>query len=168
MKKLLLATLLATVAAAHAQNTDPRKLEGINFECNIGSFKFLDCNGRLTFTFEGTVLLSEVKGDVTVNGNVKLEYENKKMQRKTYFGKGTVTVDGSWSGVQVFGKKFKGKFNGTGFVYLTAEFDQNLKTGLYWYDNSPDRKYPWYTTLTSIQLPPDSRLNAKPRARGSN
>lgn len=158
---------LMTLAPAFAQNaSDPTKVEGMHFTCNIGSFKLATCKGRAEFEFNGTALVSDLKGTVIPSGNIKVEYNDKTKNRVTYFGKGKLIVEGEWRGIQVFGKGFKGSFKGYGFMLVVGEFDQNLETGKWWWDSAPDKKFVWYTSLTTIQCPPNQAAGPKPQLRG--
>lgn len=143
------------------------KQDGITWNCNIGSYKFVTAKGRAVLNFDGTCVISDLEGKATPSGNIKVEWENKDMKRTSYFGKGQIIIEGRWSGVSVFGKSLSGHFNGYGFMYITGEFDQNLSTGTYWFDSNKTRKFPWFTSMTTVMLPPDPRINAKPQVRGS-
>lgn len=140
---------------------------GINFQCHVGSFKLIRCKGKAEFTFNGTVLISNLKGKETVVGNVKVEYDDKSKQRKAYFGKGKIVLDGEWTGVQAFGSDFKGRFAGVGFMRMVAEFDSKMQTGTFWYDDMPKDVQPWYTSTITVPIPPNRRtFGVEPKRRG--
>lgn len=159
-RSMLFAVCTVAVAAAHAQS------DTLNLECKLGSFKILDAKGEASFSFEGTMLLVGVKGDLKVEGNVKKEFDNPAMQRVAYFGKGKVTVKGSFRAIQWFGSNLKGYVKGTALVRLTGEFDQNLDTGFYWYGDKVAERMPWFTSGLTVPVPENPRWNPKPVRRG--
>jgi hypothetical protein len=56
--------------------------------------------------------------------------------------------------VQWFGRDLDAVWYGEGMARLVGEFDEDLKTGFYWYDD-PKIKFPWFpTAVTEIYLPP--------------
>lgn len=126
------------------------------FETNVGSFKILPKgpvipSGTLTMSFTGSVLISEMKGKVTPEGNVRREYYNKERGKEVWFGTGKLTIDGNFRAVQWFGRNLKAKFYGNGFVRLYGEFDKDLETGNYWFDPA-EKKY-WGTYGTGVSVP---------------
>lgn len=126
------------------------------FETNVGSFKILPRgqvipSGKLTLSFTGSVLISEMKGSIVPEGNVRREYFNEKRGKQVWFGTGKLTIDGNFRAVQWFGRNLKGFFNGNGFFRLYGEFDKQLETGNYWFDPK-DKKY-WGTYGTNVQVP---------------
>lgn len=167
MKRFVVALLpIIALAPALGQSQNAPEIDTLNFEANIGSFKMATCKGKAEFTFQGTALLADFKGTVTPVGDLKVEFDDKKKNRKTYFGKGKLILEGEWSAVQVFGKGFKGYFRGHGFVQMQGEFDKDLKTGTWWWSSSPDKKTAWFTSLMTVQCPPNAALNARPKLRG--
>lgn len=115
------------------------------FETNVGSFKILPRgdvlpSGDLSFSFTGSVLISELKGTVVPEGNVRREYFNKERGKEVWFGTGKLTIKGSFRAVQWFGRNLKAKFSGNGYMRLYGEFDKNLDTGYYWFDPK-DKKF---------------------------
>lgn len=151
-----------TVAVAGAQGLS----DTIHLQTSIGSFKMIDGKGTASFSFEGTVLLVDVQGSVKAEGNLRVEFDEPKMKRKAYYGKGKLTIQGSWRGIQWFGSNLLGSVKGTSKIRLTGEFDKNLSTGTYWYGNKTQDKLPWYTTGITVVVPEDPRLNPKPTRRG--
>lgn len=126
------------------------------FETNVGSFKILPRgdvlpSGDLSFSFTGSVLISELKGTVVPGGNVRREYLNKERGKEVWFGTGTLTIKGSFRSVQWFGRNLKAKFSGNGYMRLYGEFDKNLDTGYYWFD-AKDKKY-WGNYGTGFGVP---------------
>lgn len=139
------------------------KPQTLYFETNLGSFRSANGAGKLHFSFEGTVLIHNWDLDVkpkdiekapktykvTLQGKIRKEYE--RHGRAVYFGKGTITIEGSWRAVQWFGKNMKGYWTGQGAMSIVGEFDKQGNTGLYWYD--PARKNYWPTSLMELSLP---------------
>lgn len=143
--------LLALGPILSAQGA-PTRTDTIYFDSNIGSFKFLNSQGTLNFSFEGTVLISGYDGVVTATGALKKEYESKDKKRISYFGKGTLTLKGKWRGVQWFGRNMKGSFEGAGIMRMVGEFDRNMNTGHYWYKSAPEKQI-WYATGIERTIP---------------
>lgn len=158
------AALLAVASLCSAQRAQGSDL--INLRTSIGSFKLISGEGIASFTFEGTVLLIDVKGDVKVEGKVKKEFDDPKLKRKAYFGKGKITVNGSWRGIQWFGSNMQGTVKGKSIIRLAGEFDKNLDTGEYWFGNDTQNKRPWYTAGITVVVPEDLRMNPQPTRRG--
>ncbi|MDR3691313.1 MAG: hypothetical protein P4L46_18175 [Fimbriimonas sp.] len=122
----------------------------------LGSFKMLEYNddaqpeGHFEMSFSGTVLIDTTEAvkhnrnlttSVKVEGNVRreLQYHG----RDLYHGKGKLIVDGGWHAIEFFGEDLDAKLNGYAVFRLTGEFDKNLDTGYYWYDNG--KKFDWGT-----------------------
>jgi hypothetical protein len=54
---------------------------------------------------------------------------------------------------------------GNAIIRLTGEFDRNLDTGSYWYDD-PTNKRPWQATGTiNIVVPPQEWSGERPKER---
>ncbi len=157
----LLGAVFASQGAFAQQLSDT-----INLQTGLGSFKMIDGKGTASFSFEGTVLLINVEGNVRTEGNLKLEFDDPKMKRRAYYGKGKITIVGKWRGVQWFGSNLTGFVKGDSKIRLTGEFDRSLSTGTYWYGNKTDEKFPWYTTGITVVVPEDPRLSPKPLRRG--
>lgn len=134
-------------------------------ETKIGSFKLLNCTGKLTFSFQGTVLVSGLEGTITPSGNLKKEFESKENKRVAYFGTGSLTLSGKWRGVQWFGTNMKGSFDGNGVARLTGEFDENMNTGYYWYKSNPEKQI-WFSTTVDRPIPPPEFLRKRTPTRG--
>ncbi len=160
LQPILCLFLIAAAAFSSAQ------LDLLNFETAIGSFKMIKGKGTASFSFEGTVLLIDVVGDVKMEGQLKKEFDDPKLKRKCYFGKGKITVVGSWRGIQWFGGQMKGFIKGESIVRIAGEFDKNLDTGFYWYGTDVAKRNPWYSTGLTITVPQDPRLVPKPIRRG--
>src|SRR5690349_1504598 len=69
------------------------------FETNVGSFKILPRgdvlpSGDLKLSFTGSVLISELNGTATPEGNVRREYQNKERGREVWFGSGSLIIKG--------------------------------------------------------------------------
>lgn len=157
----LLAALAATPLASAQALSDT-----LHLQTSLGSFKMIDGTGTASFSFEGTVLLVNVEGDVRTEGNLKLEFDDPRMKRRAYYGKGKITIVGKWRGVQWFGSNLRGFVKGNSKIRLTGEFDKDLSTGNYWYGDKTDEKFPWYTTGITVVVPEDPRLSPKPLRRG--
>lgn len=156
---------LVGIAAIQASGAFAQGSDELYLTTHIGSFKLINGKGSTSFSFQGTVLLVDVKGDIKVEGSLKLEFDDPKMKRKAYFGKGKITVTGEWRGIQWFGSELTGMVKGVCTVRLSGEFDNNLDTGFYWFANKPAEKLQWYTTGMTVQVPQDPRLNPNPVRR---
>ncbi|MCC7230841.1 MAG: hypothetical protein IT203_10640 [Fimbriimonadaceae bacterium] len=122
----------------------------------VGSFKLLPRgdvmpSGTLTMSFTGSVLSSDLKGQVIPEGSVRKEYDNSKKGKQVWFGTGKLTITGAFMAVQWFGRNLDAKFNGNGFIRLYGEFDKNLDTGYYWFDPK-DKKF-WGTYGNGVGIP---------------
>jgi hypothetical protein len=168
--KLALAAGFAVVAAAIVLAQGPatyvppdynnmkvsKERDDVWFETNVGSFKILPRgdvlpSGDLVMSFTGSVLISDLKGAVTPEGNVRREYNNKEKGREVWFGTGKLTIKGSFRGVQWFGRNLKARFTGNGYMRLYGEFDKKLETGYYWF-NPKEKKF-WGNYGTSFGVP---------------
>lgn len=167
--KIAIVAGIALIAGAivFAQNPNPQmpdytKVEVSNerddlwFETKVGSFKLVPRgttipSGELAMKFTGSVLISEMNGTVTPEGNVRREYVNKERKKEVWFGTGKLTIKGSFRAVQWFGRDLKAKFNGNGFIRLYGEFDKDLETGFYWFD--PAKKQYWGNFGAGVQIP---------------
>jgi hypothetical protein len=134
------------------------------FETNVGSFKLLSRgdtipSGTLTMNFTGSVLVSELNGTITPEGNVRREYNNKERGKEVWFGTGKITITGSYRAVQWFGRNLKAHFNGNGFLRLYGEFDKQLETGSFWFD--PNEKKFWGNFGTGFGVP-EQQYGPKP------
>jgi hypothetical protein len=165
------AAVLAIGLVAVAQSGQPqapattagRPIETMHLQTRLGSFKMLDGVGRVEMTFTGTVLLSNFKGDVNVEGDVRKEYDAH--NRQAYFGTGRIVLDGQWRGVQWFGRNMNGTWTGNGLIRLFGDFDENLETGTYYYANEPDRVLHWFNGGITAQLPQATAPTGRPVER---
>lgn len=125
--------------------TDPSKFETMLLKTKLGSANFINGQGRVEFSFQGSLLVHDVRGSVAVTGNVVKQYEANR--RTVYFGRGKVVVEGRWANVYWWGKDFDAKWRGQGVVRLDGEYyrDANgkLKTGEMWYSDVPDEIISW-------------------------
>lgn len=166
---------LALVGSAVPQNATPAQMAGVtpsskystvHLQTKLGSFKSIDGEGRFEVTCAGTVLLSNFKGKAEVSSGWRKEHEGR--GRVIYSGKGKIVLTGSWRGFQWFGRDMSAVWYGKGVVRVVGEFDRNLKTGDYWYDD-PKQKLPWFSAgVTTVYLPKQNfgaDLNAKPVER---
>jgi hypothetical protein len=167
------AAIVGALAFAQGPSSNPAPAQPptigtLNFESNLGSFKLIDGSGRVEVSFVGTVMVNGLKGTITPSGNLRKEYEGK--GRTAYFGSGKLVIDGQFRGIQAFGKKFKGVWRGRGMARLYGEFDDQLNTGFYWYDDIEMRQY-WSPYGSTLELPerkiggnaiPQERPKARP------
>lgn len=177
--------LLASAAVAFAQlpsqgKPDPvtsptgKPFDTMFFYTKIGSFRLVGtqelegnkrvrAEGRVTIRFSGTALINDLKGNITVSGNLRKEYDAQ--GRLGYFGTGTLVVDGAFWAIQVFGKDIDGRWTGWGLARMYGEFDDKLNTGMYWTASAPKKLYwsPHGTThaLQGSKLP----TNVVPKER---
>lgn len=137
----------------------------LNMTTKLGSFKLINGEGKVSFTFTGTVMVNPDKGaSVSVAGNVRKELERK--DRIVYHGMGTVTVSGKWRAIQWFGKDLtKFTWYGKGVARVTGEFDRDLNTGFYWFDDANDKNYWFAGSATNIALPRPGDNMPTPRER---
>ena len=164
---LAAAAVLATALAVPQEATpeqigrwpvnDP-KFAGVHFETKLGSFRSINGTGRFEVSFEGTILVAELKkgGTMSVSGNLHKEYEG--MDRVVYTGQGKLIVDGEWRAIQWYGKNMKGYWYGHGSMRCVGEFDENLNTGTFWYTD-PASKVTWYATQTLEMFLPSRQMN---------
>ena len=170
-----LALALAT-AASMAQPATPAQRAGVtvkdaatlHLEAPLGSFRFIDREGRLEVTFRGSLLISDFAGKVTMTPGIKKETTRGK--RDVYFGQGTMVITGKSRAIQWFGTNMKGVFFGRGVARITGEFDRSLNPGRYWYDDPrPEKRYYWYPN-SSMTITIPQQLQGKavgtPRRRG--
>jgi hypothetical protein len=176
MKALTVAVALLATGLAVAQPATPAQRAGVpddrsfgtfHFRTKLGSFRLIDGKGRVEFTFTGSVLLNKVKGRATVTGNVRKEYD--KYERQIWTGTGRVIVTGEWRAIQWFGRDMQGVWFGSGIARLQGEFDRDLNTGEYWFED-PTIKLPWINSNTmDVTVPtrrPGVNPNARPRKKG--
>jgi hypothetical protein len=152
-----LATVLLTPALAQKATSgqmgglgDRQDYATMHMQCNLGSFKIIPGQGRIEVSFTGTFMVSGLEGDHSVSGDLVKEFEG--MERVLYHGTGTITVEGEWRALQWFGSNMSGTWYGAGQIRLTGEFDRNLNTGEYWFDD-PNEKFPWSTNMQQFGIP---------------
>ncbi len=174
--------LLACVAPAFGQPATDQQRAGVvpkpdyktlHLETNLGSYKLLDGEGRVEISFTGTILISQLRGTLSTSGRLKKEYEDK--GRAVYFGKGQMTITGTFRAIQWFGRDMKSVWYGKGIARLSGEFDRNLNVGKFWYDD-PKNKFEWQAqgsvtiTLPDITQPPSvlkkDQGPTKPKPKG--
>ena len=142
----------ATAAQRAGVPSDP-SYATLHLKTNIGSFKMVSGQGRVEVSFTGSLLISQLKdGSAVVAGNVRREYEGH--GRELWFGTGKAVITGSWRAIQWFGRNMNAVWFGRGAIRLAGEFDKNLNTGEYWFDD-PKTRNPWMTAgLATVTLPP--------------
>lgn len=133
------------------------KYATLHLKSNLGSFKLRNGEGRVEIAFTGTLLISQLAGTVDASPTLRQEYKDR--GRIVYFGKGRVIVRGKFRGIQWFGRNMKVVWWGAGIAQLTGEYDKNLSTGWFWYDD-PKKRSPWYAqgsyTITLPERGPDT------------
>ena len=144
----------------------------VHLQSNLGSFKLRDGVGKVVLKCSGTVLISRLeahggtfnKKDIQVTGNLKEEYRGH--DKVLYTGTGTLVILGRFRGIQWFGTDMTCTWYGFGLVQVTGEFDKNLDTGSYWYDDAR-LKRPWFVGgVTTVPLNSDQMsLAVKPIER---
>ncbi len=142
-----------------------------HMQTKLGSFKVIDGEGRLEFSFSGTVLITKLNGTATFAEGSTVRKEHDKNGRAVYTGSGKLVVDGKWRGVQWFGKDMNAVFFGKGAVRVQGEFDRDLKTGDYWFeDKSEALPFPASAVMTVFVPPPnygaDPKVKPVPRPGG--
>lgn len=171
---IVLAAVMLLSAAGFAQPATPAQMAGVKVEprmsilhmqTKIGSFRLIDGKGRVEFSFTGTVLLSKVKGTVTATGNLRKELDDKNLGKTVYTGTGKITVVGEWRAVQWFGKDMSGYWFGFGAARLVGEFDKDMNTGFFWYDDPTAKQYWFANNVTSVFLPQNEMAGIKPIRR---
>lgn len=162
------AMALLVGVAAFAQTPTPKAAtpgeDTLFMSTSVGSFKILPpgpdtTRGVLDIDFEGTLMVSGLKGTATPSGGVQLEYERPKHNRRVYFGKGHIRVAGDFRSIQFFGRNLKGSFHGTAVARLYGEFDRQMETGYYWYASNPE-KVDWGTYGRTVVVPPQAMPGA--------
>lgn len=130
----------------------------IHLRTKLGSIKAIDGEGRLEISFTGTLLITNLEGKSTFSGDIREEYN--KHGRACYTGKGTAVIEGKWRGIQFFGSDMNCTWFGRGFIRVTGEFDENLQTGDYWYEN-PSEKRAFPNANVKSDVVPDPRRPVK-------
>ena len=151
------ALVLANVVPA--QTPAPATAEDtLFFSTTVGSFKLLPpgpdtTRGTLDMDFEGTLMVSGLKGTIVPGAGVRMEYERPRYARKVYFGKGHIRISGEYRAIQFFGRNLKGSFKGNTVARLYGEFDKNMETGYYWFASQPT-KQDWGSYGRTLTVPP--------------
>lgn len=142
------------ITPRNPQPTAPgnRPIGTIHFKTKLGSFKMIDGIGKVDMTFSGTVMFNKYKGaPLKIEGKVKQEYDDKR-GRVALFGTGRIVFSGEWRGVQWFGTDMNAVWTGNGNLRIVGDFDKNLSTGTYWYDDPKKVQY-WPTAVWEIGVP---------------
>lgn len=152
---LAVATYLVAQPATPAQKAGfegREKFGTMHLQSNLGSYRSIDGEGRLETTFKGTLLVSKLDGKMNiVSGKLRKEYEG--LDRVVYTGQATVVFSGKWRAIQWFGSDMRTVWYGSGFMRISGEFDKNMKTGDYWYEN-PAEKLPFpSSSVFTLTLP---------------
>jgi hypothetical protein len=168
---------VALSACALAQPATPAQREGVpdradfatmHLRTQLGSFKIVPAGdtpamGRFEMTFTGTVLIHDLKGRLETAGKLRLEYNDH--GRRVFTGTGRIVVTGEWRSMQWFGSNMEAVWYGRGLIRVSGEFDRNLNTGEYWYDD-PKQKYYWYPGASmQVELPQAGAPPAPPVER---
>ncbi|MGE0001798.1 MAG: hypothetical protein AB7F50_01825 [Fimbriimonadaceae bacterium] len=172
VKASVLAILPLLALTGHGQPATPTQMAGVkqdpNFgvlhmQTNLGSFRLIDGRGRVEFTFQGTVLISQLNGTWKLDGAARKEYEDK--GRLILNGRGKMTITGEWRAVQWFGTNMQGVWYGFGTARLQGEFDRNLNTGTYWFEDQTDVRY-WLANNVLDVTVPTRKMGTNPNATG--
>lgn len=140
----------------------------------IGSFKLvgnrgMPAEGRVEVSFTGSLLITGTP-KLSITGDVRREYNSPKHEKQVFFGKGKAVIEGKFWGIQWFGRDMSAKWTGFGIARLTGEFDNELKTGEYWYSDDPSDIRYFPTSLGEISNPPRRSTpvgtTPQPRKRG--
>ncbi len=170
---LTLGLATALLTPAFAQKATPEQMgrkagnpefATLHLTCGLGSFKTRPKNpvgfveGRMEITFTGSILVNGLKGNIEVSPGLSKEFDD--LGRQIYHGTGRLVVDGEWRGLQWFGSDMQAVWYGSGLISLVGEFDKNLNTGEFWFDD-PTAKGIWNSHMTTVQLP-EQRLGVTP------
>jgi hypothetical protein len=170
-KTLLALALPLASATGGSQPATPAQMAGVtpdpNFgtlhmQTRLGSFRLIDGRGRVEFSFSGTVLISQLQGEWKLDGAARKEYEGK--GRLVLNGRGRLVVTGQWRAVQWFGTDMSGVWYGFGIARLQGEFDRELNTGLYWFEDPRDKRS-WLANNVVDVTVPTRKIGANPNAR---
>lgn len=178
LRPILISAAIVAVVPAIPQKATPAQMVGtkpdkdyatVHLQSNLGSFRCIKGEGRFEVTCAGTILISNLKGKKEMTGSWKKEHDQK--GRELYSGSGRIVLTGEWRAFQWFGSNMKATWFGKGVVRVIGEFDRNLKTGDYWYDD-PTKKQAWFSSgVTNVFLPqqnfgPDLGATPVERKRG--
>lgn len=154
--------LCAGVALAQLPEHDPSKVANCSLKASVGSFKILKRgkvkpSGKITMNFKGTVLLVGASKDCkySFSGNVRKEYDDASRERIAFHGQGTLTLDGTFTAVQWFGRDLSMNWLGQGVIRVYGEFDSKGETGTITFEGDPKPKY-WGSGGMTYVLPPVS------------
>lgn len=143
----------------------------MHLKAAIGSFKLRDGEGVAEISYQGSLLISQLKsikgdgpGKISVSGDLDKQYDDK--GRVLYYGKGTIRVEGKWRGLLWFGHDMTATVFGKSIAQLTGEFDKNGEVGTYWYNDPTDIHY-WPAGMSWTVTVPEgvSGGNVKPKPR---
>jgi hypothetical protein len=165
-----IATVLIACLFVSALPQDKSGYGEMHLKSKLGSFKILKFNwqspavGRIEIKFSGTLLVSDYQGapiEPTIKGNIKKEFPDPKAlpqlasvaNKLVYHGTGSLVLDGKFMGVQWFGRDMEAKWVGAGVIRLFGEFDDQGKTGTFYYANRPEEVRPWPTPMGSYNNP---------------
>lgn len=149
--KALFGSLFTVVATGGLLATAQADPTGTVFmQSHIGAFRLFNGKGTFHYDFDGTILMRDYKGKIRTSGNVRKEYDSH--GRIAFFGKGSVDFTGTFDSFECFGKNMNGKWTGSGGFRLFGDYDKDLRTGWYWFDNDPTR-HEWPTSGGDIILP---------------
>lgn len=154
----LFAPALAQKATPEQMGTLGEKAEygTLHLKTGLGSFKIKPTDplgkaeGRVEIAFSGSILVSQLDGNIQVSDGLVKEFDD--LGRQIYHGTGSAVVSGRWRGLQWFGRNLTATWYGKGLIQMIGEFDKDLKTGEYWYDD-PDIKGQWPSTMWTMLLP---------------
>jgi hypothetical protein len=128
----------------------------IHLQSNLGSFKTRSkepngkAEGRFDIQYSGSLLVSGLEGNIQVGEGLVKEFDD--MGRQVYHGTGRIVVEGKWRALQWFGSGMSATWYGSGLINVIGEFDQNLQTGYYWYDD-PEKKGMWPSVMMTYAVP---------------
>lgn len=125
---------------------NPATFETMRLRTKLGSANFINAQGRVEFTFRGTVLIHDLQGTAKFSGNVIKQYDQNR--RAVYYGRGSVVVEGRWANVYWWGGDFDATWRGQGIVRVDGEYyrdpaSNSLLTGQLWYTDVPDDIIAW-------------------------
>jgi len=140
----------------------PAANDTLYMQSKIASFKIVPKgpelpNGRLEFSFSGTVLVSGLVPGTTLKttGDIREEYDNRdhpnEIHKQVFFGKGKILIVGQFGACQWFGTDLDLTFKGSAIFRCIGEFDKNLSTGYFWFD--PAKKNPLQVDMITVVVP---------------
>ena len=156
--------------AAFAQTPTAPPVDTLFLSTTVGSFKILPTGGEKTkgtldVDFEGTMMVSGLTGTAVPGAGVRLEYNREDHNKKVFFGKGHIRVEGEFRAIQFFGRNLKGSFRGNAVARLYGEFDKAMETGYYWFASKPE-KVDWGTYGRTVVVPPPASDTAAGPIKG--